>query len=344
MHPLRTTLLLTALLFRAAPTLAQTSPAQTLLDDGVALMDAGKTAEACPKIAESLRLEPGMKPQFRLAQCYEKLGKTASAWKLYLDVITMAHRANRPDREELARKSAEALEPTLARVLLVVPPTVSSLGELMIKIDGAAVEKGAWEKGVPLDPGEHVVTVTAAGHKAWSEKKGVKASARVVVKVPVLEEESPKVIGATMPPRASPPVETATKKRSLVPGIALGATAIAGFGAGVALLIVSSAKASDATRLSDDTIGPGGCSRAAPDLRCAEVRDLAHGADTLHNAAVGALIGGSILAAGAATYLIWSTRKAPISSEPSHASASFEIRAILVVNVGRGGVSVSGTF
>src|SRR5689334_22228130 len=57
--------------------------AQVLFDEGMRLMSRGDAREACPKLAEAQRLDPGMATQFRLAECYEKTGRRASAWALF---------------------------------------------------------------------------------------------------------------------------------------------------------------------------------------------------------------------------------------------------------------------
>src|SRR4051812_5478245 len=74
--------------------------AQALFNDAKTLMQAGKYAEACPKLEESQRLGPAIGTQFNLAVCYEALGKMASAWSLYLDVAGVAKSTNQPEREK----------------------------------------------------------------------------------------------------------------------------------------------------------------------------------------------------------------------------------------------------
>src|SRR5258706_2634131 len=70
---------------RAEATLADKAAAQTLFDDGRKLMAAGKFGEACPKLAESQTLDPGVGTPVNLADCYEPGGQTASAWTAFLE-------------------------------------------------------------------------------------------------------------------------------------------------------------------------------------------------------------------------------------------------------------------
>ena len=65
-----------ALVAAGRPALAQSTSekaAQQAFDEGMKLLDQGKTADACPKLEESQRLDPAMGTQFRLAECWEKL-------------------------------------------------------------------------------------------------------------------------------------------------------------------------------------------------------------------------------------------------------------------------------
>jgi len=77
--------------------------AQTLFDEGRRLMAAGKLADACPKLAESQKLDPGVGTQFHLSDCYERFGQTASAWAGFLEVAAAAKSAGQNDREKVAR-------------------------------------------------------------------------------------------------------------------------------------------------------------------------------------------------------------------------------------------------
>src|SRR6476620_2846381 len=67
--------------------------AQALFDSARTLMAQGNFNDACPKLEESQRLDPGVGTQFNLAVCYEAIGRNASAWSLFLEVAASAHHA-----------------------------------------------------------------------------------------------------------------------------------------------------------------------------------------------------------------------------------------------------------
>ena len=66
----------------ALPVGAQSNKAtaEALFTEGRALATSGKCAEAIPKFQASQKLDPGVGTLLNLAECYEQVGKTASAW------------------------------------------------------------------------------------------------------------------------------------------------------------------------------------------------------------------------------------------------------------------------
>jgi tetratricopeptide (TPR) repeat protein len=97
-------------LARADASLADKAAAQTLFDEGRKLMAKGMFADACPKLAESQKLDPGVGTQFNLSDCYEKMGQTASAWAGFLEAASA-----RKSRVNVQRRSHRAFRRSPSR-------------------------------------------------------------------------------------------------------------------------------------------------------------------------------------------------------------------------------------
>ena len=152
-------------------------------------MDQGRASDACPRFEESLRLEPGLGTRFHLANCYESLGKLASAHALFLEVAAEAAQRKQADREKVARERALAVEPRLARLTIEVP--FASSPALRIERDGALVGAAQLGLPVPVDPGVHRVNASAPGREPWSAEVSVPSEAGVTrVNVPPLAEHT----------------------------------------------------------------------------------------------------------------------------------------------------------
>src|SRR3954452_15675467 len=128
--------------------------AQQLFDDGRALLEARRYAEACPKFAESQRLDPGGGTLVNLALCHELEGKTATAWSEFRDALGQAIKDGRKDREELARAHIADLAPKLMRVIVQVPAPLAAR-DPDVNLDKSKLPDAAWNTPIPVDPGEH---------------------------------------------------------------------------------------------------------------------------------------------------------------------------------------------
>ncbi|XXY50648.1 hypothetical protein WME91_05840 [Sorangium sp. So ce269] len=169
---------------------ADTAAAQALFDAARQLMAQGKYADACPKLEESQRLDPGIGTQFNLAACYEQLGRTASAWSTFLDVAGAAKAAGQLEREKVARQRATALEPKLIRLTITAPADAPA--DLQVKRDGALVGRAQWGTPVPVDPGKHTIEASAAGRAPFARTVDLaRAGATETVAIPPLPAGAP---------------------------------------------------------------------------------------------------------------------------------------------------------
>lgn len=193
---------------------ANDAAAQQLFDDAKKAMADGKWALACPKLEESLRLSATAGTKFNLGDCYEHVGRTASAWAQFLSAATQTKMAGQKDREKAARDRATALEPRLSRLAIVVAAEGRPAG-LEVKRDGELVGQAQWGEAVPVDPGEHTVVASAPGKRAWKAKVEVTGAATTAkLSVPELDDASPAAAPAAdataaRPASAPAPVEPA---------------------------------------------------------------------------------------------------------------------------------------
>ncbi|MGC4092809.1 MAG: hypothetical protein QM756_33980 [Polyangiaceae bacterium] len=257
--------------------------AEQLFQSAQDLMRSERYAEACPKFAESQRLDPGTGTLLNLALCHEREGKLASAWTEYNDVITFAQRDQRPDRVQFAKERIAAIEPKLSRLTLQVAPDADVPG-LEIQLDGQTLGAAARGVATPADPGEHVVSAKAPGKLPWQSKLQLAANAATqTVTVPKLVDAPP---GEAKPPTEAAAGHTGQTQR--VSGFALG-----GFGAlGIGVGSYFGLRAISKNNQSNDE----GCSGNMCPPAAAATRRSAQSAGTVSTVAF--IVGGAALAAG----------------------------------------------
>jgi hypothetical protein len=169
---------------------ADTGAAESLFQTGKALLEQKNYALACPKLAESYRLDPGTGTLLALALCHEGEGRLATAWGEYAEIVARSRRERRPDREDLAHQHLTALESRLPVLTISVASGAEKIPSLEIKRDGVEVGSGSWATPIPVDPGHHHIEVSAPGYKPFVTIVNVGTDAdRQSVVVPVLEHE-----------------------------------------------------------------------------------------------------------------------------------------------------------
>ncbi len=198
--------LLAALLI-AAPTRAEErNPvlAQALFDEAKRLVGAGDYARACPKFAESQRLDPSGGTLLHLAACHEQEGNTATAWAEFHEAISIARRDGRVDRENAAKARIAGLEKKLSRLTVTVPSTRPD--GLYVRLDGRAMREAQFGVPFPVDPGKHEIVASAPDRKRWSTTIAVAAGAgQASVIVPALASEDVPTSIAPVVAHAPPP-------------------------------------------------------------------------------------------------------------------------------------------
>ena len=192
------------------PSNAKRTAAEALFMEARRLMEEGDYEQACPKFADSQRLDPAVGTLLNLGLCYKQSGKTASAWSAYREAAALARAAAQPDREELAETEAAALEAKLSKLVVSVPHP-SQLEGLEVKLDGSPVLRGLWDVAAPVDPGEHTVVASAPNKKDWTGRVTVAPEAAETLTIPLLEDAElaapigPERLGTTPMAAVAPP-------------------------------------------------------------------------------------------------------------------------------------------
>jgi hypothetical protein len=219
--------------------------AEALFDEGRRLMAQGQFADACAKFEGSERLDPGAGTMLNLADCYEKLGRTASAWAAFREAGSIAHNAGSADRAQIAADRAKALEARLS-TLTIVPWQ----GQVVdVKRDGVSVDPAMFNTPIPVDPGSHVIVASSPGKRQWSTTVDVVGdAAKVSVAVPILPEDAAIAAApAAATPSSAPQADkgdTGSTQRTLA--IVAGGVGIVGIGVGTIFGLKASSTWSDA--------------------------------------------------------------------------------------------------
>ena len=275
--------------------------AQALFDEGLKLIGEGKFAEGCSKLEASNKAAWAPGTTINLADCYEKVGRLASAWAKFLEAEPYFRNRTPPDpRADVAKERADALSPKLSRVTIQVPAG-SKVAGMVITRDGDVVQEAAWGTGVPVDPGRRVVEVSAPGKVTWKWEADVGAGgATVTVAVPVLEDAAP--------------VETGMPTQRKI-ALGVGAAGVAGLVVGGVLGGLTLGKVGDANKsCTEGASGSFVCDEAGAKLRD-EAGGLAMGSTI-------SLVAGGVLAAGGVVLWLTAPSGAATSETASGSSGS----------------------
>jgi hypothetical protein len=285
--------------------------AEALFRQGKELAANGRYAEACPKLADSHRLDPGGGAILALAHCYEGEGKLASAWAAFAEAVAFAERDLRTDRRDEAKARIVALEPRLFWLIVSVDDPVEN--ERVLD-NGRELPRSVWSSRFPLDPGSHELVASAPGHVSWKRTLHVgKDGGTETVTIPPLAAE----VSAAPPTKVASPRAKARSKlpkneASLAP---IGWSMLAGGAAAMAVGSYFGLHAIGEAREADDR---------CPEQECSN-RAAVDGSKSARRSALVSTVAFSIgaLGVGAGLYLVVT---APVS--PSRDSAQLNVRGV----------------
>lgn len=307
--------------------------AEGLFDQGREAMRKGDFVSACGLLERSQQIDPAVGTLLYLGECYEKNGRTASAWATFRDAASSARAVGQLDRAELANERAERLTPVLSKLTLEVSETVRAIPGLVLRRQGQVVPPAAWNVAVPLDPGRYRIEASAPGYRDWSDTVEVSDGAsRTRAAIPPLQPAPGSEPGAaeaghstgSSAPGASNALAARARQRDAAPApilaYVLGGAGVVGIGLGSYFGLRAISKNSEAEeQCATATL----CQQSGLDLT-----DEANSAASISNIAFG--LGFAALAGGVVLYL----------TAPDPGAESPQIAASL----SPGWVSVGGSF
>lgn len=299
--------------------------ADALFDQAHAALDQGDWATACAKFQESMRYDISVSTQLNIARCNEHDGKLVEAWHDYNRARainrTTADQGRQQALAEALEKSVATLETRLPRVRVRIddPP-----GEVSISSDGVPTQSAVGEP-FPVNPGEHEITIAAAGFRTERRTVTLVEGQTLEIDVALVPGGDPTTTGpaAAPPPLAKPPARV-TRRTSTAPEgepIAtwvwpVGAVGVVALGAGIGVAAVS---ISARSKLAD------GCTKSGGSFECPDDRFNQDDIDGLvrdANAGLGgALALGAVGIAGITAAAVGIAHKSGRESPASNVSA-----------------------
>ena len=203
---LRTLFALCPLLLLAGTARAEDpAAAEVLFQEGRKLLAEGQVSAACEKLKDSFALDPMSGTLLNLAACYEKQGKSATAWARFHNAASLARSQGKTEQAAEANRRLKALESELSYLTIAVPEAVPGLE---VRRDDLEVSPASFGVQVPVDPGPVQIVASAPGYKSvkLSVEVGAKHDKRVVT-IPKLEKGEEAATESAESPTAAEPVE-----------------------------------------------------------------------------------------------------------------------------------------
>lgn len=152
---------------RSEPGVTEKATAEALFQQAAELMTEKQFAAACDKFAASEQIDPALGTLLRLADCNDRIGKTASAWAMFKEGGSLARTRGEGERQRLADERAADLEKRLSKLELKVDSKNLPVG-FEVKLNGVSIPRASWDTPVPVDPGRQRVEASAPGRVSWS--------------------------------------------------------------------------------------------------------------------------------------------------------------------------------
>jgi hypothetical protein len=326
-----------ALILGTSPLAADPVPAEIVL--ARALFAEARSAEeakdwvlAASKLREAIAIKETGGLRFHLAYCEEQQGLLVEALVDYERSDDLTAGTAEEFRAQLPAKR-ESLRRRIPTVTLLVPPSPPGVS---LTVDGHPMPAAVLGKPIPLNPGRHVLVVTAPDHAAFTTQVSLNETDAVVAnalltplpKRPVVSTLKPSPAPVVPSAQPIPDVSTSTglHTRTYVL-IGEAAVALGAVGVGIGYTLRASFEDERADRVKGELKSDMACSGeqpAEPQL-CADLQRFASDAKRDHLIArIGFIAAGAAAASFVGTLILWRP-SAKVAIIPSFAPGAADL-------------------
>lgn len=187
--------------------------AQELFEQGRAAVEAGDCVHAIPLFRRSQATYPSRGTLLNLAECEANLGRVASAWQHFRELLTQLTPGD--PRLPITQQRIAEIEPRVPKLVVELAEGAPA-AELFL--DHAPLPQASVGSELPVDPGNHTVVARWSDGRQTDATVRIGEGAREVVRI-----ELPPATGAPPPPAtavstapqaSSPPPDTASAPSS----------------------------------------------------------------------------------------------------------------------------------
>ncbi|WP_437337300.1 PEGA domain-containing protein [Sorangium sp. So ce394] len=187
----------------AAQSAADVAVAREIFIEGSEFAKQGRWEEARERYERSLAIKRAPITLYSLGVAQQQTGQLVEALESFRAFLVEPSAPATKEYEKLARQAVQELERHVAGLDLRLSP--DGVAGVVVKIDGVEVPAAALDRPRPVNPGNHVVTVSAPGYREARRSVAAAPGSRVVVML-TLERDAPapgaSTPGASAGPRA----------------------------------------------------------------------------------------------------------------------------------------------
>lgn len=200
--------------------------ADELFKQGRAALEARDYPLACAKLTASQQAEAAVGTLISLAECEEGRHRLVAARQRWQEAADLAE-ARHDHRGVFAREKLAAVDVRVPRLLVRLVPNAPK--DAVLRRDEADLRPADVDVETPVDPGAHVVSVTAPGHEAKQYPvELVEGEHKVLDVEPGVVVPSP----AAAPARETPPSGSPSLAGQKIAALVVGGLAVAGIAVG----------------------------------------------------------------------------------------------------------------